>query len=204
MDPFYYYTIEQPSMAEFKDRGSKFLAFAYPAKDIDTCKKLLAQLKKDHGKAVHHCLAYRLGVDGSTFRVSDDGEPAGSAGRPILGQIDSKGLTNVFVVVVRYFGGTLLGIPGLINAYKTATALALQLSPIIKKPIEIPYELNFDYHQMNEVMLLVKQYNCSVVEQTAQLFIQLQIGIPKNRLDEVLEKLGALRDVTIKTTLKLD
>ena len=204
MDPFYYYTIEQPSMAEFKDRGSKFLAFAYPAKDIDTCKKLLAQLKKEHGKAVHHCLAYRLGVDGSTFRVSDDGEPAGSAGRPILGQIDSKGLTNVIVVVVRYFGGTLLGIPGLINAYKTATALALQLSPIIKKPIEIPYELNFDYHQMNEVMLLVKHYNCSVVEQTAQLFIQLHIGIPKNRLDEVLEKLGALRDVTIKTTLKLD
>jgi uncharacterized YigZ family protein len=204
MDPFYYYTIEQPSMAEFKDRGSKFLAFAYPAKNIDTCKKLLAQLKKEHGKAVHHCLAYRLGVDGSTFRVSDDGEPAGSAGRPILGQIDSKELTNVFVVVVRYFGGTLLGIPGLINAYKTATALALQLSPIIKKPIEIPYELNFDYHQMNEVMLLVKHYNCSVVEQTAQLFIQLNIGIPKNRLDEVLEKLGALRDVTIKTTLKLD
>jgi uncharacterized YigZ family protein len=204
MDSFYYYTIEQPSMAEFKDRGSKFLAYAYPAKDIDTCKKLLAQLKKEHGKAVHHCLAYRLGVDGSTFRVSDDGEPAGSAGRPILGQIDSKGLTNVFVVVVRYFGGTLLGIPGLINAYKTATALALQLSPIIKKPIEIPYELNFDYHQMNEVMMLVKHYNCSVVEQTAQLFIQLHIGIAKNRLDEVLEKLGTLRDVTIKTTLKVD
>ena len=204
MDPFYYYTIEQPSMAEFKDRGSKFFAFAYPAKDIDSCKKILAQLKKEHGKAVHHCLAYRLGVDGSTFRVSDDGEPAGSAGRPILGQIDSKGLTNVLVVVVRYFGGTLLGIPGLINAYKTATALALQLSPIIKKPIEIAFELNFDYHQMNEVMMLVKQYNCSVVEQTAQLFIQLQIGIPKNRLDEVLEKLGALREVSFKTTLKLD
>ena len=204
MDPFYYYTIEKPSMAEFKDRGSKFFAFAYPAKDIDSCKKILAQLKKEHGKAVNHCLAYRLGVDGSTFRVSDDGEPAGSAGRPILGQIDSKGLTNVLVVVVRYFGGTLLGIPGLINAYKTATALALQLSPIIKKPIEIAYELNFDYHQMNEVMKLVKQYNCSVVEQTAQLFIQLQIGIPKNRLDEVLEKLGALREVSFKTTLKLD
>lgn len=204
MDPFYYYTIEQPSMAEFKDRGSKFFAFAYPAKDIDSCKKILAQLKKEHGKAVHHCLAYRLGAEGSTFRVSDDGEPAGSAGRPILGQIDSKGLTNVLVVVVRYFGGTLLGIPGLINAYKTATALALQLSPIIKKPIEIAYELNFDYQQMNEVMLLVKQYNCSVVEQTAQLFIQLQIGIPKNRLDEVLEKLGALREVSFKTTLKLD
>ena len=204
MDPFYYYTIEQPSMAEFKDRGSKFLAYTFPAKDIDACKKILSQLKKEHGKAAHHCLAYRLGVDGLTFRMSDDGEPAGSAGRPILGQIDSKGLTNVMVVVVRYFGGTLLGIPGLINAYKTATALALQLSPIIKKPIEIPYELNFDYHQMNEVMLLVKHYNCSVVEQTAQLFIQLHIGIPKNRLDEVLEKLGTLREVNFKTTLKLD
>lgn len=204
MDPFYYYTIEQPSTVEFKDRGSKFLAFAFPAKDIDTCKKYLAQLKKEHSKAVHHCLAYRLGVDGSTFRVSDDGEPAGSAGRPILGQIDSKGLTNVLVVVVRYFGSTLLGIPGLINAYKTATALALQVSPIIKKPIEIGYELNFDYHQMNEVMLIVKHYNCSVVEQNAQLFIQLQIGIPKNRLDEVLEKLGALKEVTLKTTLQLD
>jgi uncharacterized YigZ family protein len=204
MDPFYYYTIEQPSMAEFKDRGSKFFAFAYPAKDIDACKKILAHLKKEHGKAVHHCLAYRLGVDGSTYRVSDDGEPAGSAGKPILGQIDSKGLTNVLVVVVRYFGGTLLGIPGLINAYKTATALALQLSPIIKKPIEIAYELNFDYHQMNEVMMIVKQYNCSVVEQSAQLFIQLQIGIPKNRLDEVLEKLGNLSAVSFKTTLKLD
>jgi len=204
MDPFYYYTIEQPSMAEFKDRGSKFLAYAYPAKDIDACKKILAQIKKEHGKAVHYCMAYRLGVDGLTYRVSDDGEPAGSAGRPILGQIDSKGLTNVIVVVVRYFGGTLLGIPGLINAYKTSTALALQLSPIIKKPIEIPYVLSFDYHQMNEVMQLVKHYNCSVVEQTSQLFIELHIGIPKNRLDELLEKLGNLRAVSFKTALKLD
>ena len=203
MDPFYYYTIEQPSMAEFKDRGSKFLAFAYPAKDIDSCKKILAKLKKEEAKAVHHCLAYRLGVDGATFRVSDDGEPSGSAGRPILGQIDSKSLTNVMVVVVRYFGGTLLGVPGLINAYKTATALALQLSPIIKKPIEIAYELNFDYQQMNEVMMVVKHYNCSVVEQSAQLFVQMHIGIPKNRLEEVLEKLGELRDVIIKTSLNL-
>lgn len=204
MDPYYYYTIEQPAVAEFKDRGSKFLAYAYPVKDIDACKKILAQLKKEHGKAVHHCLAYRLGVDGSIFRVSDDGEPLGSAGRPILGQIDSKALTNVMVVVVRYFGGTLLGVPGLINAYKTATALALQLSPIIKKPIELAYELHFDYQQMNEVMMIVKHYNCSVVEQSAQLFVQLHIGIPKNRLEEVLEKLSELREVTVKTTLKLD
>ena len=118
MDPFYYYTIEQPAIAEFKDRGSKFFAYSFPVSSIDDCKKKLAQLKKEHPKAVHHCLAYRIGIDGSTFRVSDDGEPSGSAGRPILGQIDSKKLTNIMVVVVRYFGGSLLGVPGLINAYK--------------------------------------------------------------------------------------
>ena len=98
---------------------------------------------------MHHCLAYRIGVDGSTFRVSDDGEPSGSAGRPILGQIDSKQLTNIMVVVVRYFGGSLLGVPGLINAYKTATSLALQLAPIIQKSVEVEYVLNFDYQLMN-------------------------------------------------------
>jgi len=198
MDPFYYYTIEQPSMAEFKDRGSKFLAFAYPAKDIDTCKKLLSQLKKEYGKAVHYCLAYRLGVDGSTFRVSDNGEPAGSAGRPILGQIDSKGLTNVIVVVVRYFGGTLLGVPGLINAYKSAASMALQLTPFVQKTIECYYELSFDYTQMGDIMNVVKQYGCSVSEQSMQLFCNLRIGIPKARLDEVLYKFKDLHTVGIK------
>lgn len=203
MDAFYYFTIEQPALAEFKDRGSKFLAYTYPVTDIEGAKKHLANLKKEHPKAVHHCLAYRMGVDGSTFRVSDDGEPAGSAGRPILGQIDSKQLTNVLVVVVRYFGGTLLGVPGLINAYKTATSLALQLSPIIQKAIEIPYVLHFDYQQMNEVMMVVKQYNCSVVTQTAQLFVELKIGIPKSRLTEVIAKLDDLQGVTYTTALVL-
>jgi uncharacterized YigZ family protein len=201
MDPFFYNTIEQPAIAEFKDRGSKFLAYSFPVLSIEACKKQLALLKKEHPKAVHHCLAYRIGVDGATFRVSDDGEPAGSAGRPILGQIDSKQLTNIMVVVVRYFGGTLLGVPGLINAYKTATSLALQLSPIVQKPVEIAYELNFDYHQMNEVMMIVKQYNCSVVEQLAQLFVELKIGIPKHRLEEVLNKIDDLQGVTYKTRL---
>ena len=201
MDAFYYFTIEQPALAEFKDRGSKFLAYTYPVTDIEGAKKHLANLKKEHPKAVHHCLAYRMGVDGSTFRVSDDGEPAGSAGRPILGQIDSKQLTNVLVVVVRYFGGTLLGVPGLINAYKTATSLALQLSPIIQKPIEISYTLNFDYQQMNEVMMVIKQYNCSVVHQVAQLFVELKVGIPKNRLEEVIAKIDDLQGVTYTTSL---
>jgi len=201
MDPFYYNTIEQPAMAEFKDRGSKFIAYSFPVNTIDQAKKQVAALKKEHPKAVHHCLAYRMGVDGSTYRVSDDGEPSGSAGRPILGQIDSKQLTNILVVVVRYFGGTLLGVPGLINAYKTATSLALQLSPIIQKPIEIAYTLHFDYQQMNEVMMVIKQYNCSVVEQTAQLFVELKVGIPKNRLEEVIAKIDDLHGVTYATSL---
>jgi len=198
MAPDFYYTIEQPAVAEFKERGSRFLAYCYPVASIDICKIHIAALKKEHPKAVHYCIAYRIGMDGNTFRVSDDGEPAGSAGRPILGQIDSKQLTNVLVVVVRYFGGTLLGVPGLINAYKTATALALQLIPKVQKAVEIKYELNFNYHQMNEVMMIVKQYNCNVTEQVAQLFVQLKIDIPKHRLEEVLNKLGELREVSLK------
>ena len=197
MDPHFYSTIEIPAIAEFKDRGSKFLAYSYPVESVDACKKIIAGLKKEHPKAVHFCVAYRIGVEGNLFRASDDGEPAGSAGRPILGQIDSKELTNLMVVVVRYFGGTLLGVPGLINAYKTATTLALQLAPIVQKPIEIKYELNFDYHQMNEVMMIVKQYNCSVAEQAAQLFVQLKIGIPKARLEEALNKFNDLREVKL-------
>ena len=202
MEPDFYYTIEQPAIAEFKERGSRFLAYCFPIGSIEACKKHIAALKKEHPKAVHYCIAYRLGIDGTTFRVSDDGEPAGSAGRPILGQIDSKQLTNVLVVVVRYFGGTLLGVPGLINAYKTATSLTLQLTPIVHKAVELIYELNFDYHQMNEVMMIIKQYNCQVTEQVAQLFVQLNIGIPKHRLEEVLNKLGELRELSLKRVEK--
>jgi len=198
MAPDFYYTIEQPAIAEFKERGSRFLAYCYPVASIDICKKHISVLKKEHPKAVHYCVAYRIGIDGLIFRVSDDGEPAGSAGRPILGQIDSKQLTNVMVVVVRYFGGTLLGVPGLINAYKTATSLALQLTPMVQKAVELNYELNFDYHQMNEVMIIVKQYHCTVLRQEAQLFVQLKIGIPKHRLEEALNKFGELRDISIR------
>lgn len=150
---------------------------------------------------MHHCLAYRIGVDGSTFRVSDDGEPSGSAGRPILGQIDSKQLTNIMVVVVRYFGGTLLGVPGLIHAYKTATSLALQLAPIIQKSVEVEYVLNFDYQLMNEVMMVVKQYQCSMIEQSASLFVRLKIGVPKARLEEVIHKFNDLQGVTYSIEL---
>ncbi len=150
-------------------------------------------MKKEHPKAVHHCFAYRIGMDGNVFRVSDDGEPSGSAGRPMLGQIDSLGLTNVLVVVVRYFGGTLLGVPGLINAYKTATLEALQLAGKIEKPVLHFYRLQFDYTILNEVMRVVKQYDCFLRTQDMQLFCLQEIGIPAAVLTEALGKIKELR-----------
>jgi uncharacterized YigZ family protein len=197
-EPDFYYTIAQPSTAEFKDRGSKFIAFAFPIETADDFKKQLQVLKKEHPKAVHHCFAYRIGTDGNNFRSSDDGEPSGTAGKPILGQIDSKEITNVAVVVVRYWGGTLLGVPGLINAYKMAASMAFQVTPIIQKQIEIKYSIEFDYTQMNEVMMVLKQFNCNVITQELQLFCSIKTGIPKNRLEETLYRLKELQNVSAK------
>ena len=193
-----YFTLEKPSMAEFKERGSKFIAYAYPIETVDDFKKILQNLKKEHPKAVHHCFAYRIGIDGNNFRVSDAGEPSGTAGRPILGQIDSKEITNTAIVVVRYFGGTLLGVPGLINAYKTASTLALQVVPFVQKQIEIRYTIHFNYTQINEVMMVMKQYNCTVINQEMQLFCQMTVGIAKNRLQDVLQRLNELQQVEVK------
>ncbi len=197
-DQEFYKTIEQPATAEYKDRGSKFIAFAYPIETADDFKKYLQTLKKDHPKAVHHCFAYRIGTDGNNFRVSDDGEPSGSAGKPMLGQIDSKEVTNVAVIVVRYFGGSLLGVPGLINAYKTVTSLVLQVTPIVPKQIEVKYLIHFDYTQMNDVMMLMKQCNCTVISQEMQLFCNITAGVPKSRLTEVLYRLKELQNVDTK------
>jgi uncharacterized YigZ family protein len=190
MIPDYYNTIEKPSTAEFKDRGSKFTALAFPIANVNEFKEKLAGVKKEHPKATHHCFAYRLGLEGLLFRVSDDGEPSGSAGRPILGQIDSKQVTNVLVVVVRYFGGTLLGVPGLINAYKTAATLALQVTPIVQRPVLLNYRVQFDYTQMNAILKIIRHFDCVINKQETQLFCLFEIGIPKNRLEEVLFKLG--------------
>lgn len=198
MNEDFYFTIEKPSSAEFKDRGSKFIAYAFSIETADDFKKELQVLKKEHPKAVHHCFAYRIGTDGNNFRSSDDGEPSGSAGKPILGQIDSKGITNVAVIVVRYWGGTLLGVPGLINAYKTAASLALQTTPVVQKQVEVVYSIEFDYTRMNEVMMIIKQFNCTVISNEMQLFCVIQAGIPRNRLEDVLYKLKDLQNVTIK------
>ncbi|MCX6319653.1 MAG: YigZ family protein [Bacteroidetes bacterium] len=197
MNPDYYFTIDRPGMAEFKDRGSQFIAYTYPLVSIADFKEKLAALKKEHPKAVHHCFAYRLGLDGIQFRVSDDGEPSGTAGKPILGQIDSKQLTDVLIVVVRYFGGTLLGVPGLINAYKTAASLALQVTPIVQKPVLINYRMEFDHTQIHPVMQIIKHFGCVIHKQDNQLFCVVEAGLPKNRLEEILFRLNELRSVEL-------
>ena len=152
-----YYSIEAPVQAVYKDQKSRFIAFAYPVESEEEVKELLAKCRKEYHDARHHCLAYRIGYDGSRWRSSDDGEPSGTAGRPILGQIDSAGLSDVAVIVVRYFGGIKLGVPGLIAAYKEASRLALQSAVRVKKTVGNSYLLRFGYESMPELMKLLKE-----------------------------------------------
>jgi uncharacterized YigZ family protein len=198
METDHYFTIEKPATGEFRDRGSRFIAYAYPINDVLSFREKLAYLKKEHAKAVHHCFAYRIGTSGDVFRVTDDGEPSGSAGRPILGQVDTKNLTNTLVIVVRYFGGTLLGIPGLINAYKTAAAAALDAAGIVQKPIRVFYKLRFDYTKMNDVMRILKQYDCLIQKQEMQLFCEMETGIAKKQATEAENKLKEMHGVDME------
>lgn len=193
----FFLTIEKESMAEFKDRGSRFLAYAFPVSSAGDFKKRLKELKEEHPRAAHHCFAYRIGADGNNFRSSDDGEPSGSAGRPILGQIDSRELNNTAIIVVRYFGGTLLGVPGLIAAYKTSASFALQLTPAIKKPLLINFRLQFNYTTLNEVMRIIKKNDCIILKQDLQLFCMMETSIPKKNLELCIVQLKNLKDMEL-------
>jgi len=193
-----YKTIQAPLTGDFRDRGSKFLAYAYPIISVTEVKEHIQKLKKEHPKAVHHCFAYRIGSDGLQFRANDDGEPSGSAGKPILGQIDSMGYTNVLVVVVRYFGGTLLGVPGLINAYRTATQLALATAVTIEKWVEEQYKIEFDYPVMGEVLYILKQYESTIYQQDLQLFCTVTAGIPKTHVASCVKKLMEIRAAKVE------
>ena len=185
-------TIASPSTGEFRDRGSKFLAYAFPVATEEDWQTSLEQIKKDHPKARHYCFAYRLGLDQNNFRANDDGEPSGTAGRPILGQIDSFGLTNVFVVVVRYFGGTLLGTSGLINAYKLSTQDALEKAAIIEKLVEDQVRIGFEYAFMGEVMNAVKKMEINIVHQHFEETAHIDISIRKSETEASLLRLKAL------------
>ena len=193
----HYNTIEQEGFAEYKEKGSRFLAFSFPFTEALQLKGLIQMLKKEHVKAGHFCFAYRIGNEGNIFRSSDDKEPSGSAGKPILGIIDSKGITDVLIVVVRYFGGTLLGIPGLINAYKSSAAMSLQVIPIIRKPLMFNIIIEFDYTNLNEISTIIKQYNCNIIHQENMLFSKYTIAVPLEKKEEVLFKLDKLKNVEI-------
>ncbi|MEL6592401.1 MAG: YigZ family protein, partial [Bacteroidota bacterium] len=186
-----YQTIADESTGDFRDRGSKFLAYAYPIHGAADWQEALEATKKLHPKARHHCYAFRIGLDGNQFRANDDGEPSGSAGRPILGQIDSFGLTNVFVVVVRYFGGTKLGIPGLINAYKSATQQALASANIVIKIVSKHVALDFDYSLMSDVMNGVKKLQLEIIEQDFGDRGRLLLAIPQSEVEDQLLALKA-------------
>jgi len=195
-----YRTIEKPAEAIFRDRGSKFLAYAFPVTSEAELKNHIAALKSEHPKANHHCWALRLTPDRSVFRLNDDGEPSGTAGRPILNTLLSQNLTNVGVVVVRYFGGTLLGVPGLINAYKTAAEEALKLTTIIEKTVNDVYAIAFDYLQMNDVMRIIKDDNLTITAQSFDNNCSVTVAIRQMQVNQSLAKLGKIEGV--KTTYK--
>ncbi|MFD2146527.1 IMPACT family protein [Mucilaginibacter antarcticus] len=193
-----YRTIQHPAEGIFRDRGSKFLAYIYPIQSDLEIKAIVQSLNTEHPKANHHCWATRLTVDRSVFKLNDDGEPSGTAGRPIVNTLLSKDLTNVLVVIVRYFGGTLLGVPGLINAYKMATLEALNNAVIIEKTINDFYTITFDYLQMNDVMRLIKEADMSIISQQFDNDCSVQVSMRKLQVNAVLDKLQKMPGIKAK------
>ncbi len=180
-----YKTINKSVSSIFRDRNSKFLGFAFPVSTENEISDVLAKLKKDYHDARHFCYAYILGADKSRWRANDDGEPSGSAGLPIYNQCLSLDLTNIFVVVVRYFGGTKLGVPGLINAYKTATKMALDEAEIVTKFPMIPLEIHFEYSDMNAVMTYIKQNELVILEKKFSNKCSIMLQLPEHKKNEL-------------------
>jgi len=195
----HYKTINAPSEEVlYKERNSKFYAYAFPVSNESEIKRILSDLKKKHYGARHWCYAYRLGIDSTVYRANDDGEPNNSAGQPIYGQIQSFELTNILVVVVRYFGGTKLGISGLINAYKSAARLSLEHSNIITKTIDILYEVRFDYKNMNTVMRIVKEHHIKIVNQEMELKCMIKISVPRNNSKRIYDLMANRPEINIR------
>jgi len=179
MDVDHFLTIQSPSKGFFKEKGSRFLSYAFPVTNENQIHAILEDLRKQYHDARHHCYAWKLGTGPSHFRSNDDGEPCNSAGKPILGQILSFQLTNVLVIVVRYFGGTLLGVGGLIQAYKAATMDALKNARIIQQFVMVGYKLTFRYEEMNRVMKVLKDLNPEQWDQRFELDCELKLKIKK-------------------------
>lgn len=193
-----YLTISSPSEAVYKDKGSKFLAFAYPVSSVDEIKNILAEKRREFYDARHVCYAYMLGYERNTFRANDDGEPSGTAGRPILGQINSAGLTDILIVVVRYFGGTLLGTSGLIQAYKTAAADAIANASIEERIVEKQFVANCGYDMLNSVMRIIKSFNLRVISQRQELDCTILLSVRLSDMDCVTAAFSHLDFVSLK------
>jgi len=192
-------TILKPSEEVlFKDKNSKFFGYAFPVKNEDAVKFHLNTLKKQHHAARHWCYAYQIGTETIKFRANDDGEPSNSAGQPIYGQIQSFKLTNILIVVVRYFGGVKLGVGGLINAYKTTAQLALEASKIIEKTIDTEFLITFDYKNMNKVMRIIKEKQIKIINQKLELSCELQISVRKNDAVLIFNLFNQLFEINIK------
>ncbi|EDM38398.1 hypothetical protein PBAL39_02247 [Pedobacter sp. BAL39] len=192
-----YKTIVAATEGLFKDRGSRFIAYAYPLRTEEEIKPILAHLRAEHPKARHFCWAYRLSPDRSIFRMQDDGEPSGTAGRPILNTLLSADLTNLFIVVVRYFGGTLLGVPGLINAYKSAAVEAIQAATITERTVNDVYNLHFEYMVMNDVMRVFKEEALTVLSQEFDNTCDIRFEVRKSMLNMVLGKLEKIDGIKL-------
>ena len=193
-----YKSIASPSDGLFKDNGSRFIARAYPVETEEEVKEIVAALKKEYYDARHHVYAYRLGSLGDKFRANDDGEPSGSSGRPVLGQIDSCGLSDILVVVIRYFGGIKLGIPGLIRAYKTSTADALANAQIIEKIASRHFRVHFGYMSMNGVMKVMKDMGLEQKNQKFDMECSLETTVRLSQVDSFIERMGDVEGCNIE------
>jgi uncharacterized YigZ family protein len=194
-----YKTIETPCEETlFKEKGSKFFGYTFPVSSEKDVKEKLEELKKKHHTARHFCYAYQLGIENIRFRANDDGEPNNSAGMPIYGQIQSFEVTNILIVSVRYFGGTKLGVGGLISAYKRSAQMALEVSDILAKTINIQYQLNFNYDLMNAVMRIVKEKNIEIIGQKLEMDCQYIISVRKNDADAIFNIFDNLYKVAVK------
>ena len=193
-----YKTIESPSEGIYKEKGSKFLAFAYPVYSIDEIKEIVAKINKDYYDARHRCYAWKLGLDENNFRANDDGEPSGTAGRPILGQINSSNLTDILIIVVRYFGGTLLGTSGLIQAYKTSAAEAIAAATIEERIVEKTFVSKFGYQDLNAVMRIMKDFDLAIVNQIQEMDCTLYFRIRLSDIDRVRDRFDKLDFVSFE------
>jgi uncharacterized YigZ family protein len=187
-----YKTIKSPSEGIYKEKGSRFVSIAIPVSNQEEIKPILDRIKKEHHEARHHCFAYMIGHERNIWRVNDDGEPSGTAGRPILGQINSYVLTNILIVVSRYFGGTLLGVSGLINAYRSAAASAIQNGEMLEKTLREYYEITYPYISMNDVMKILKEENIGQSEQTFDLECRILLNFRVTLNEKVLSRLSRI------------